>query len=150
MGAARLVLKAAVLLILGVGLFSLFLVPLRTDEVRMDALTGSTQQQTFWPRRMTFGPAFTPSPLELRLRKLGVKWTPRWTFICGPERTVFGSTVVNVCGSPPPIYSMHGAMQWYVDNASDAEVLELVRILQFGTESQQRAAVDAAFKKALQ
>jgi hypothetical protein len=144
--------KGGIFLILACGFFSLLFIPLREDEMRMDAITGSVQHQTFWPRRMTFGPVFTPSPLELRLKKMGVTWTPAWTFVCGPERTIFGSTVVSVCGSTPPIGGMCGntGLQMYVDNASDAEVLELVHILQTGTDAQQKAAMEVAFRRALE
>jgi hypothetical protein len=136
-------------LLAGVPLLASPFVSVRETRNRMDAVTGSMEWQTVWLSHLTSGPTIDVSPLELRMKKVGVSWTRDWRFLSNTPRTIFGTPTCHECGSAPPISQIQPVLKGFVDTSSDDEILTFVRIMQSGTEAQQRAAVDAACEKAL-
>lgn len=125
--------------------------PAGIDLGWVDAVTGSYKSRTdrLWGWRKS-PEQVTPSPLALRLRRMGVATQPDWRNIKGTYRDLSGRQIGSGHGWGPPIKSFRGELQqWWVDASTDAEILEFVRVMQNGTEDQQRAAVDAAARKGL-
>src|SRR4051812_39661332 len=77
--------------------------PVREDLGWMDALSGTYQTQTVWLSRYPTTPVVTPSPIELRLRKIGVTWRPDWRNVKGTSRDLLGRRLGREHGSAPPI-----------------------------------------------
>jgi hypothetical protein len=125
-------------------------VAVRQVESRMDAVTGSMTWKTAWLFGITSGPRLDVSPLETRLKSSGIPWTPSWQFLHNTHRNVFGSATCYECGSAPAIYHLRPVLKEFAAASSDAELREFVRVLQSGTEAEQKAAVEAAAKKGLQ
>ena len=129
----------------------LFSLNVRQDLGWVDAVTGSEKYQTDWVFGMTTGRRTVPSPIELRLRKMGVTVQPDWRNVMGTYRNLFGNSTGHAHGWPAPaIYPFRGdEQQGFVDTSSDAEILTFVRVMQSGTEPAKREAVDATVEKSL-
>src|SRR5439155_26684174 len=96
------------------------------------------------------GPSVDESSLETRLKVCGIAWTPSWHFLHNTHRTVFGNATCYECGSAPPIYQLRPALKEFAAASTDAELREFVRVMQSGTDAEQKAAVEAAGEKGLQ
>ena len=125
-------------------------VTVRRVESRIDPVTGSVRWKTVWPFGITSGRRVDVSPLETRLANSGIPWTPSWRFGHRTRYNLFGAAVCVECGSAPPVYQLRPVAQGFAAAATDAELLEFVRVLRTGTDAEQRAAVDAADEKGIQ
>ena len=133
---------AAALLLVGV------LLPGRTVEIRVDAVTGSTATRTRWPLGLTTGPRVKATMLETRLRSAGIAWTPAWQLLGESDYDLLGRRRRVGCGLAPPVYDLAPFRDArYFAGVTDDELRDLVRALQLGTERQQSAAVKAMEKK---
>lgn len=124
-------------------------VTVRRVESRVDAVTGSMTWKTVWLFGITSGPRLDASPLETRLRSSGITWTPAWRFLHNTHRTILGNATCFECGSAPPIYQIRAVLKDFAAASTDAELRELVRVMETGTDDQQKAAVEAAGEKGL-
>jgi hypothetical protein len=115
--------------------------------LQMDGVTGSTQSQTVWPLGIPFGPRLDPSPLELRLGRMGASWNRSWFGLRDTEYTIWGSN--RGCSTSPPIYQLRPVMKQFVDASTDDELRDFVAVMQTGAGAQQAAAIDAAAQKGL-
>jgi hypothetical protein len=122
----------------------------RQVESRMDVVTGSMTWKTVWLFGITSGPRVEVSPLETRLRSSGIQWTPSWQFLHNTHRNVLGHATCYECGSAPAIYGLRPVLEEFAAASTDAELREFVRVMQSGTDAEQRAAVEAAVEKGLQ
>jgi hypothetical protein len=130
------------------GAFCLVSVPVRQVESRVDGVTGSMTWKTVWLCCMTSGPRKDVSPLEARLTRMGASWTPQWYTLHNTHRTLLGRATCYECGSAPPIHGLRPCLEEFVKASSDEEIRQFVRVMASGTEAEQRAAVDAAERKA--
>ena len=113
-------------------------------ESQMDAVTGSVCLKTVWILGIASSPQVNPSPLEIRLRRSGIQWTPTWQLVHKTHRNIFGGSTKYECASGPPIYELEPVLDKFTAVSSDAELKEFVQTMQSSSISQQRAAVDAA------
>jgi hypothetical protein len=125
-------------------------VPVRQVESRMDAVTGSMTWKTVWLFGITSGPRLDVSPLETRLKRSGIRWTPSWEFLHNTHRNVFGGATCYECGSGTPIYQLRPMLEEFANTSTDAELREFVRVMQSGTDAEQRTAVEAVAEKVLE
>ena len=125
-------------------------VAIRQVESRMDPVTGSMTWKTVWLFGITSGPRVDVSPLETRLKNSGITWTQSWQFLHNTHRTVFGNATCYECGSAPEIYQLRPVLKEFAAASTDAELRKFVRVMQSGTEAEQKAAVEAAGEKGLQ
>jgi hypothetical protein len=125
-------------------------VAVRQVESGMDAVTGSMTWKTVWLFGITSGARVDISPLETRLKRSGIQWTPSWQFLHNTHRNVFGLATCYECGSAPAIYRICPVLRGFAAASTDAELREFVRVMQSGTDAEQRAAVDAASEKGLE
>jgi len=141
--------RIAVLLVLpGLVILSAF-VSIRQTRKRMDSVTVSIERRTDWPLGITSGPVVLVSPLEVRLRTSGIPWKPHWQFLDGTRSTVFGIVAQRECGAAPPIYRLRPVLAQFVTASTDDEIRAFVKVMQSGTEIEQRAAIEAAVEKSL-
>lgn len=119
-------------------------VTVRRVERRMDAVTGSTTSKTVWLFGATSGARTDVSPLETRLKRSGIPWTPAWQFLNNTHRNVFGGATCRECGSAPAVYQLRPVLNEFAAASTDAELREFVRVMQSGTDAEQNAAVEAA------
>lgn len=124
-------------------------VAVKQVESRIDAVTGSMTWKTVWLFGITSGPRLDVSPLETRLKSSGIAWTPSWKFLHNTHRTILGSATCYECGAAPAIYQLRPVLKKLTDASTDAELREFVRIMQSGTDAEQKAAVEAAAEKGL-
>jgi hypothetical protein len=124
-------------------------VTVRRVESRVDAVTGSMTWKTVWLFGITSGPRVDVSPLETRLTSSGIPWTPSWQFLHNTHRNAFGGATRYECGSTPPIRQLRPVLREFAAASTDAELREFVRVMQSGTDAEQRAAVEAAGEKGL-
>ena len=124
--------------------------PARTVVRRMDAVTGSVSHQTRYPFGFTTTPTVTPSPLERRLRRDGIAWTPAWRFVNETSYDALGQRRASACGGGPPILVVAPILGLFATDADDAEVREFVGTMEFGTDAERQAAVDAMFDGAVE
>jgi hypothetical protein len=122
-------------------------VSVRQVESRMDAVTGSMTSRTVWVFGITSGPRVEVSPLETRLKRSGITWSPAWRFLHNTHRNIFDAATCHECGSAPAIYQLRPWLKEFAAGSTDAELREFVRVMESGTEAEQRAAVDAAGDK---
>ena len=125
-------------------------VAIKQIESRMDPVTGSMTWKTVWPFGITAGPRLDVSPLETRLKASGITWTPSWKFVHNTHLSIFGRATCYECGRAPPIYGLRPVLKEFAAAATDAELREFVRVMQSGTEDEQKAAVDTAADKGLE
>jgi hypothetical protein len=116
-------------------------------ESRIDSVTGSSWSRTTGPLGIPLGRRHFVSPLEQRLKRMGVAWVPDWCLLFQVDTSLLGCS--RACGRAPEIRMMRGGMKAYVDAATDEEIRAFVRVMQTGTEAEQQAAVEAAGEKAL-
>jgi len=145
----RVPVRLIVIVLVCLAFFAMPFVTVRQTRSRMDAITGSIEWRTDWVFGFRTGPWIEVSPLENRLRKIGVQWSADWRFLHNTHRTIFGRATCYECGTAPQIYQLRSVMQQFVNASSDDEVRALVRILESGTEEEQRAAVEATGEKIL-
>jgi hypothetical protein len=124
-------------------------ISVRQVESRIDTVTGSVTWTTTWPLGIHGGTRTAVSPLEARLKAAGIPWTPDPRFIHNTHRNVFGGAIKYECSSAPPVYSLRPMLHAFCACATDGELREFVRVMQSGSDAQQRAAVDAAADRAL-
>jgi hypothetical protein len=129
---------------------SLPAITVRQIESRVDTVTGSMSWKTVWLFGFTSGPRVDMSPLELRLKNAGVQWTPSWHFLHNTHRNLLGGATCHECGSAPPIYRLRPLLGQFAAASTNTELREFVRVMQTGTEAEQKATVDAAVEKGLQ
>ena len=115
----------------------------------MDAVTGSMTWKTTWIFGIPSAPRVDVSPLERRLLRMGAPWTPQPTFIHDKYIDVFGRVRGWGCGKAPPIYELVPLQQDFVAWSTDEEILAFVHTMEGGTETERRAAIQAAGEKAL-
>ena|SRR5687768_9006070 len=121
----------------------------RQVESSVDAVTGTMTWKTVWIFGITAPPRIAVSPLERRLVKAGIPWTPQRVFLHIKHLDVFGHPRAWDCGWAPPIHSVRVILEEFAAASTDEELREFVRIMESGTEAEQKAAVDAAGEKAL-
>jgi hypothetical protein len=124
-------------------------VEVRQVESRMDAVTGSMTWKTVWLFGITSGPHVDVSPLEMRLKRSGIPWTASWRLLHNTHESLIGGATCYECGSALAIYRLGPVLTQFAAASSDAELREFVRIMQSGTEAEQRAAVDGAAEKGM-
>jgi hypothetical protein len=124
-------------------------VTVRQIEGWIDPVTGSMMGKTVWLFGITTGPHVNVSALELRLKSSGIRWTPSWRFLHNTHLNIFGGATCHECGSAPPIYQVRPVLEEFAAASTDAELREFVRVMQSGTDAEQKAAVDAAGEKGL-
>lgn len=144
---ATLVLKRLLLGALFVPLFALPFVTIWTTRVEMDAITGSLERRTIWPFGISIGPRVERSPIEIRLNKMGVHWRRDWRFMSETGHGLLGAPTFRGCGSAPPIIELEPMQRAFASRASDAEVRDLLRVIQSGTPAPQRAAIEDIAEK---
>jgi hypothetical protein len=125
-------------------------VTVRQDEGRIDAVTGTMTKKSVWPFDITTAPQTNVSPLEARLKSIGMTWTPSWRLIYNTHHNVFGGVTCRACGSAPPIYQLQPVLKDFVAASTDQELREFVRVMQSGTEAERNAAVEAAAEKGVE
>ncbi len=116
---------------------------------RVDAVTGTMSWQTTWTFGLTSPPRVNVSPLEARLKRGGIPWTPRWSCLHDNDYDLFGHRLSCGCGTAPPVYTLQPCSAEFAKASTDAELREFVRVMQSGTDAEQEAAVQAACDKAL-
>jgi hypothetical protein len=142
-----------ILIVVSVLAFLVIILPavtVRQFEKRIDPVTGSMRSNTVWLFGITSGPRVDVSPLEKRLKSSGIAWTPSWQFLHNTHLNVFGNATLRECGIAPQIHQLRPVLKEFAAASTDAELREFVRILQSGTESEQKSAVDAAAEKGFQ
>lgn len=144
-GRRALVVVAGVLVVAFAGHLTL-IAPVRRTARSIDAVTGSTRVQTTWLRLFSTAARTAASPLETRLRALGVGWTPAWRHATSNDYNLFGQAISAGSGPAPAILGFHDArvQTRYLASATNDEVRELARVMQRGTPDQQRAAIERA------
>ena len=100
-------------------------------------------------RQSSSGTVTVPSPLETRLRAAGIAWTARPQFLGATRYDITGRSCGAECGTAPPIYPLRPLLKAFADASTDGELRAFVRVMETGTDAEQRAAVDAACGKAL-
>lgn len=124
-------------------------ITVRQVESRMDAVTGSMTWKTVWLFGISSGPRVDVSPLEVRLKRSGIPWTPSWRLLHITHWSLLGVRMYE-CGSTPPIYQLpRPVLEQFTAASTDAELREFVRVMQSGTEEEPREAVEAAGEKGL-
>ncbi|MCE9589761.1 MAG: hypothetical protein K8S99_04485 [Planctomycetes bacterium] len=118
--------------------------------MRIDPVTGSMQRETIWLFGITSGPKVEVSPLETHLPKIGVRRTPRWQYLSSTKFDLFRRRNARACAMAPPIYYLREMLDDFIAASSDDELRTFVHVMETGTATEQKAAVDAASEKALQ
>ena len=90
-----------------------------------------------------------PSPLETRLAAAGIPWTANPRFLSETSYDIFGRQLGRACAIAPPIYQLRPVLKEFAAASTDDELRAFVRVMESGTDAEQRAAVDAACEKAL-
>lgn len=124
-------------------------VTVRREESHMDAVTGSLRSRTVWILRFASGPQVDISPLEERLKRSRIAWSPSWQSMHSTHRNIFGGATCRECGTAPPIMQLRMVMKEFAAASTDAELREFVRVMEEGSETQREAAVEAACEKGL-
>ena len=122
-------------------------VPVWQSASWIDPVSGSLKQQTVWPFGITKGPTYQVSSLESRLHRMGYKWTQSWQFMGKDHYTLLGRPVEFECGSAPAIFKIRIVLDNFVSVSTPEELRRFADVMQFGTEEEQTAAVDAAGEK---
>jgi len=119
----------------------------RTVESSMDAVTGTMRWRTSWVFGITSRGKNDVSPLEARLKTRGIAWTPSWRSLSSAHLSFLECS--RACGTAPPIYQLQPVLKEFVAVSTDQELRQFVRVMQAGTEAEQRAAVNDVVVKIL-
>ena len=135
------------LVILAVALFVPSL-PVRRTIIEVDAISGQVRRSSRWAggHRST---AVESSELADRLRSLGVAWAPDWRTINVYEYGIFCNLTTRGCSVAPAIYQLRPVLAAFADASSAEELRAFVKVMQTGSESEQRKAVDQACDRGL-
>jgi hypothetical protein len=125
----------------------LLFAPLRQTRSRIDTVSGTMEWQTTWPLGITAGPRIDASPLEMRLREMGVQWKREWDFLHNTHRTLFGDAIMFECGSAPPMYYLRPMLGDFLDICTEEEIREFARLMQSADKGEVTFAVQAAKKR---
>jgi hypothetical protein len=120
---------------------------LRQVSTGLDPVTGSVTRQMTWPFGFPTAPQVDVSHLETRLKNSGIAWHRSWEFYHGTHYILFGRPIGYECGAEPPIAELRSLLKAFADAATDDELREFVRVMEQGTEPEQRAAVAAACER---
>jgi hypothetical protein len=131
---------AAVALLLLLG--GLSFVPVRRVVNDIDAVAGSTREQTSWLGVRGVAIVST-SPLETRLKSAKIDYRPDWHTLSDYEYSVLGFRNSRGHGTAPPVHAIYRWLDRWVATATEDELRNYVRIMQTGTETEQRAVVQA-------
>lgn len=145
------VVALATSLALLVGLAVLSGLTVRDVRTSIDTVTGSVKRNSAWrflDARSAGTASSEVSALERRLVERGIEWNTHYQH--------FGTTYFNIWGRPigygctvaPAIYGARWLDEEALRSWSDEELRALVDVMQAGTESQQKAAIEALFPKA--
>lgn len=138
----RIALWIAVPLLVLIGTGLLMSIPVGSRGFRTDAITGTIRNTHTY-----FGfisDSYNVSPPETRLKSMNYKWTPQWEGGCTRPTNIFGLQTGGVyCSFGADILSLRPMLGDFASNASDTEILALVKVLETGTDEEQRAAVRA-------
>jgi hypothetical protein len=140
-------------IIIAIVLVAIIFIPLpnvtwKERMIRIDSVTGTMSTETCYFFSSISTRQVTPSPLERRLIQMNQPWTPNWTFLSHSGSDIFGSRWV-ACSLAPPILDLRPVLQPFADASTDDEIRAFIQVMQTGTETEQKAAVDAAATKAL-
>jgi hypothetical protein len=122
--------------------------PVRTTTVEVDAVSGQVRKSNLWTggHRST---SVESTELADRLRALGVAWTPDWRTINVNDYNILGNATSRGCSISPPIYQLRPVLAAFASASSAEELREFVKVMQNGSESEQRNAVDQAGDRGL-
>jgi hypothetical protein len=112
----------------------------------MDPITGSARERTTCNFGIEISTKIEPSPLAIRLKKIGAEPPATWQYYGDTTTGLF--TKIRACGTPPPIFNLRPVMQNFVDNSTDSEIHQFVQIMQSGTPAAQSTAIDFATEAA--
>lgn len=113
-------------------------------QLHVDPLTGSRWRQTVWFGHFSLGPTITVSPLEPRLKQLGISWKPTWDLLSEIDYNLLGQVTCRDCSTTPPMFHFDSFGAAYLAVASDDEVRAFFNTIQTGTADEQRKAIVAA------
>ena len=116
----------------------------REVERRIDTVTGTMTSKTTWAFGIPSAPAVDTSPLELHLKQRNIPWMPNSRFLHSTQYDGFGRATRRACATAPPIYSFRPILGDFAVASTDEELREFVRVMQSGTEAEQRATLEAA------
>ena len=129
--------EMAVLTVFGAALvLSLPFLRFRQTRTRVDAISGSMERQTTWPFGLTSEPVVIASPLELRLKKIGVQWSRDWQALSVTDYSILGNVLVRGCSQAPVIYGLRVVLPQFVATSNDDEIRNFVHVMQSGTEAE--------------
>lgn len=120
----------------------------RTTTVEVDAVSGQVRKSNLWAggRRSM---SVESSELSDRYRALGVAWTPDWRTINVNEYNILGNATSRGCSTAPQIYHLRPVLAAFASASSAEQLREFVKVMQSGSESEQRNAVDQACDRGL-
>jgi hypothetical protein len=141
--------RLAALLVAFVFTWAILAIPVRTDTIWIDSVSGSMKSRTMWVGFVT-----TPSRVE---RSAVGEWIvkregslhPDWRFLTRRYRSLVGATLGRGCALAPEVYPLHAGENntRYVRAATATELAEFVRTMRNGTAAEKEQAVDTAFRK---
>jgi hypothetical protein len=134
------------LAVLALAVFWVPTVETRHIETSVDPVTGTMTWKTSALFGVGSGTRVNVSPLETRLRASGISWSPSQRYLHNTSYSLLGKRYA--CSSAPPIYDIIPVLKEFAAASTDEELREFVRVMQSGTDDQQKAAVDAATEKA--
>ena len=135
------------ILIFAFGVLAIVFVPVRQTRYRIDAVSGSMEEQTAWKFGITGAARVDPSALDQRLMSAGISWTRDWRTITVLDQNLLGITTCRACNTAPPIYSARPAMQQFARSATTEQLREFVQIMQTGTDGEQHSTLKAAIER---
>jgi len=131
-----------VVALVAIGLF----VEVREVRRNIDLVTGSMNVKTTWLFGLFSTQTHNPSPLELRLKKSGLVYTPSWQGFGQVNYNAFGIETFRGCGSTPPIYRLSSLHTQFARLATDEELVAFVKVMQSGSDDEQDALIRATNK----
>jgi hypothetical protein len=120
----------------------------RTTTVEVDSVSGQVRTSNLWTggHRST---SVESTELADHLRSLGIAWTSDWRTINVNEYGVLSNATSRGCSLAPPIYQLRPVLAGFARASSSEELRVFVNVMQNGSESEQRQAIDQAGERGL-
>lgn len=117
---------------------------IRTEMGWIDAVTGSSKDETRWIFGFISNPSFEQSELEKWLVRREGEIQHDWRSVKGTLKNVWGRKLGSAHGAAPAIYYLdHDFMKIFITESTDEQIAQFIHTMRYGTEDQQRLAVNA-------
>ena len=118
------------------------LIVLKTENVWMCSITGSKKSNIVWIAGITTNQQKEASCLEIWMKKKNKEIKNNWIKIVGNKKSLLGISSHEHSRAPAIYYFKDNLLQQFLNNSSDYEINNLIKVLSYASRKEQEELVD--------